>query len=179
MSVASLALLALLIAVTAIFSFGGITVVLDQLSDVFVDVLHVMSADVFWETYALASAMPGPNGPIFMSSLGWQAAGLIGVVVCVVAWALPTLGAMYALGAMGDHADENATIGRLLGVFKMLAVGLIFAGVAAMVRVFDFGSHTGFVQVGLAVAGVLALHRSCLSPLQVLLGCMAVGLVLL
>jgi chromate transporter len=165
--------------VTAVFSFGGITVVLNQLSDVFVDVLHVMSADDFWETYALASAMPGPNGPIFMSSLGWQAAGLAGVVVCVVAWALPTLGAMYGLGQMGDQAEGNATIGRLLGVFKMLAVGLIFAGVAAMVRVFDFDSHAGFVQLALAAVGVVALYRSWLSPLQVLLGCMAIGLVLL
>jgi chromate transporter len=179
MSVAALALLALLIAVTSVFSFGGITVVLAQLSEIFVDVGGVMSADDFWETYALAAAMPGPNGPIFMASLGWQTAGLIGVVVCVVAWAVPTLAAMYTLGALGDHADESAWIGRLLGVFTMLAVGLIFAGVVAMVRVFDFSAYAGYLQVLLAAAGVVALHRSWLSPLQVLLGCMAIGLVAL
>lgn len=64
-------------------SFDRIVVVLNQFGHVFVDVVHVMPADDFWETYALASAMPRPSGPIFLTSLGWQTAGLVGVVATV------------------------------------------------------------------------------------------------
>ncbi len=172
-------LLALQIAASALFSFGGITVVLVQLEDTFVDRHALMSNDQFWQSYALSSVAPGPNGPIFMSFLGWEASGAILLGVCLVAWAVPTLTVMYALGRLGDY-ESRPEIGRLLAVLKAIAVGLLSAGIVSMVTAFDFEVRfVGVGQVVLAAAAAVVLWRKWLTPLPTLAVCMAIGAMLL
>ena len=179
MSRGEILLLALQIAASALFSFGGITVVLVQLQDTFVDRHTLLTDDQFWQSYALSSVAPGPNGPIFMSFLGWEVSGAVVLGVCLVAWAVPTLAVMYALGRLGDQ-ESRPEIGRLLGVLKAIAVGLLAAGTVSMVTAFDFQvRQIGIGQLLLAVAASVVLWRKWLTPLPTLAVCMTIGALLL
>lgn len=178
MSAWEMLLLALQIAASALFSFGGISVVLVQLEDTFVDRHALMSNDEFWQSYALSSVAPGPNGPIFMSFLGWEVSGAVVLGVCLVAWAVPTLAVMYALGRMGEM-ESKPEIARVLDVLKAIAVGLLAAGTVSMVTAFDFEDElVGVGQAVLAVAAAVVLWRKWLTPLPTLAACMAVGALL-
>lgn len=179
MTAESVLLLMLQIAAAALFSFGGITVVLVQLEHDFTATHALMTDDTFWQSYALSSVAPGPNGPIFLSFLGWQAGGAAVMGACLVAWAVPTLTVMYALGRLGDKA-ENPRVARLLATLKALAVGLLAAGIVSMVRAFDFEVEwRGVEQVVLAAAGAVVLWRSWLTPLPTMLVCMGIGAIAL
>lgn len=179
MTIWQVLLLAAQIAGAALFSFGGITVVLVDLEATFVERHHLMTSDQFWQSYALSSVAPGPNGPVFLSFLGWQVGGALLLGVCLVAWAVPTLAVMYGLGKLDDRQDRPE-VARLLGVLKALAVGLLAAGIVAMIRAFDFEiPWVGPAQVALAAVAALVLWRKWLTPLPTLLGCMAAGALLL
>lgn len=161
-----------------LLAFGGLTVVLVQLEKDFVGT-GLLTSDEFAQSYALASAAPGPNAPIFLSLLGWQAFGLPGVIVLVIAWAVPTLFITHQLGRM-SQAHENPTIERLLTVLKAGAVGLILAGALALTSSFDASVPLfAVVQSLLAFGSSVVLVRTQINPLIVLATCMVVGAIVI
>lgn len=171
--------LGLQVAIAACFSFGGVTVVLGPLQNVFVSRDGLMTADTFSQSYAVSTAAPGPNGPIFMALIGYQMAGVPGIIACVVGWAIPTLFLMHWFGRLSSVQGHPRTA-DLLSVLNAGAVGLVLAGVLSLVKSFEFDTAwTGYAQCALAVVAAVVVIRGWLSPLTVLLGCMAIGFVLL
>ena len=162
--------------VAGMLAFGGLTVVLTQLEDAFVDPGHLTSAQ-FAESYAESAFAPGPNGPIFLALLSVQAFGLVGVPVVVAAWAIPSLTITHQLGRL-SQTTANAAVVRLLSVLRAAVVGLVFAGMLTLVRAFDVSvPRDAAVQGVIAVVGFVLIVRFKVNPLWVLGGAMAVGAV--
>lgn len=159
-------------------AFGGISVVLVQLENAFVDP-GFLSSDQFTQSYALAAFAPGPNGPIFLSLLAMQAFGLIGVPIIVVAWALPSLFITHQLGRL-SQAEPNPKLTRLLDVLKVTVIGLLAAGVLALLRAFDFAKPThAAIQIVVAAVGLVLIVKFKVNPLVVLAGSMVLGAILI
>ena len=174
---AVLVTLALQIMEAGMLAFGGLGVVLDPLQHALVDPGLMSSRDVA-RSYALSSFAPGPNGPIFLALLGWSSFGLIGVLVAVAAWALPSLLITHQLGRMSNAASHTA-LGRLLSVLKAAAVGLIFDGVLTLLGSFDLGSSVALtMQVTIALVGSILLIRFRLNPVGLLAAAMLLGALL-
>ena len=162
----------------AMVAFGGLGVVLGPLSRNVVD-LGLMSPSEFARQYALASFAPGPNGPVFLSLLGWGDFGFPGVVIVMTAWALPSLLITHQLGRM-SQTGRGTSLQILLSILKAAAVGLVLDGVLAMLSGFDLAvPTTAILQGGIAFAGIVLLIRYQLNPLWVLLGSMALGALVL
>lgn len=174
----ALALVAAQVFVAGMLAFGGLTVVLTQLEDAFIDPGHLTSAQ-FAESYAESALAPGPNGPIFLALLSVQAFGLVAVPVVVAAWAIPSLTITHQLGRL-SQTTANAAIVRLLTVLKAAVVGLVFAGMLTLMRAFDFSvPRDTAIQGVIALVGLVLIVRFKVNPLWVLAAAMAVGALLL
>lgn len=174
----ALGLVAAQVFVAGMLAFGGLTVVLTQLEDAFVDPGHLTSAQ-FADSYAESAFAPGPNGPIFLALLSVQAFGLVAVPVVVAAWAIPSLTITHQLGRL-SQTTANAAIVRLLSVLKAAVVGLVFAGMLTVMRALDFSvPREVAIQGVIAVVGFVLIVRFKVNPLWVLGGAMAVGAVVL
>ena len=68
---------------------GGTNVVVPELFRIAVESQHWMSAKEFPQLFALAQAAPGPN-VLFVSIIGWKAAGITGAFTAMLAVCLPS-----------------------------------------------------------------------------------------
>ena len=160
----------------ALFSFGGLGAVLSELSDSMVRSHGWISADNFSQSYAMATAFPGPN-TIFLSLIGYQIAGLWGAFLAPVAWGIPTGAVLYCLGRM-----SNSTRFPGLKHFRDALVpcvgGLLAAGSITTAKAFDPGIRIH--QSVLAVAALTILvWKPKVNPLWVLAGCGLIGVLFL
>lgn len=168
--------LALQIIEAGMLAFGGLGVVLQPLYHAVVDP-GLMSGHDVARSYALSSFAPGPNGPIFLALLGWSSFGLIGVLIAVAAWALPSLLITHQLGRISE-AGNHIALGRLLSVLKAAAVGLVFDGVLALLGSFERSNLVALtLQISIALVGSVLLIRYKLNPLVLLAGAMVLGAV--
>ena len=68
---------------------GGANVLLPEMFRLAVESQHWMTAKEFPQLFALAQAAPGPN-VLFVSVIGWKAAGVSGAFVAMIAMCLPS-----------------------------------------------------------------------------------------
>ena len=80
----TLTALALIFAQLSLIAFGGGNTTLPEMHRQVVDVHHWMTGADFAALYALAQAAPGPNMMV-APLIGWQVAGLAGLLVTTVA----------------------------------------------------------------------------------------------
>ena len=116
--------LAVQVALSAVMAFGGLTSVLTEVDHDFVYHLKLLTSDQFTQAYALATAAPGPAGPVLMALLGMEAAGWPGALVALAAWTVPTTSLMYLLGHWSTRMDLP-WVKRLFSVLRACAVGLV------------------------------------------------------
>lgn len=174
----ALLVLALKTALLAAFSFGGLATVLSQFQQVVIG-SDLISISEFGEIYAMASASPGPNGPIFFALLGLKTFGLVGVVALLVAWASTTLLILQGI-ATTSNRFQGRMVTQLFRVLKAEAVGLVFAGAVSMIGSFNDGFGFSWAQqAALAVAAWLMLTRFNVNSLTVLILCLASGAILI
>lgn len=164
------------IALSAVMAFGGLTSVVTELNHDLVRHMGLLTSDQFTQAYALATAAPGPAGPILLSLLGMEAAGLPGALVALAAWTVPTTLLMYLIGRSSRRMDLP-WVKRLFSVLRACAVGLVFSGVLRLADSFDFSvAREGYVELAVAVVAVVLLERfKAVRPLHVLAGCMLLG----
>ena len=174
----ALLVFALKTALLAAFSFGGLSAVLSQFKQIAVG-SQLISISEFSQIYAMASASPGPNGPIFFALIGFTAFGLAGMVALLVAWASATLLVLHGITTILNRFQGHLVV-RCFRVLKAEAVGLILAGAIAMIEGFNDGfGHSWAVQLALTVAGLVMLTRFRVNSLQVLIICSLCGAVLI
>lgn len=76
--------LALNFMLLSLMAVGGANVLLPEMHQFAVESRHWMSSKEFSELFALAQAAPGPN-VLFVSVIGWKAAGVTGACVAMLA----------------------------------------------------------------------------------------------
>lgn len=110
-------------AVLSLLSIGGALGTSPEMHRYLVDERSWMSHAQFTDSIALAQAAPGPN-ILFVTLLGWQAAGLSGALAATAGILLPSSLACLACGRW--RAANEA--GRLVGAIRLglspIAIGL-------------------------------------------------------
>lgn len=166
----TLATLALIFAQLSLVGFGGGNTILPEMHRQVVDVHHWMTSADFAALYALAQAAPGPN-MMLVPLIGWQVAGLAGLLVSTVAIFAPssivTVIALRLWMRFKDRAWRPAVQAGLVPI----AVGLVAASATIIARAVD--REWIFVAITAVSTGLLLRFR--IHPLWMLALGAAVG----
>ncbi len=158
----------------SLIAIGGGIAILPEMNRLAVDVHGWMSDARFAQLYALAQAAPGPN-VLVVGLIGWEVAGLSGMLAATAAMTLPAAVIAYGFtrmrarlkGAAWLRAFERGLVPIAIGL--VAASGLILAQAAAI----------GPVAVLLTAGSALFVWLSDRSPLWVLgIGAVAGALLL-
>lgn len=168
-----LASLGLSILALSLVAVGGAIAVMPELHRLVVEQHGWLDDATFTQLFALAQAAPGPN-VLAISLIGWQIAGLGGLVVATIAMCGPTSLLAYAFARARSRLADSVWVKAIgqglvpLAVGLMLATGLVLAEAA----------FTGWSSFAITAASSLLVWRSRFSPLWVLAGGAAIGALL-
>ena len=149
-------------AISMIAVGGGIAVV-PEMNRLVVDVHGWMSDARFAQLFALAQAAPGPN-VLVVGLIGWQVAGLSGMLVATAAMTVPSGLLAYAFSRLRTRLRGNARLRLVEAGLVPIAVGLILASGLILGQL----SASGWLAVALTLGSTIFVWRSDRSPLWVL-----------
>jgi chromate transporter len=147
----------------SLIAVGGGIAVVPEMNRLVVDVHGWMSDARFAQLFALAQAAPGPN-VLVVGLIGWQVAGLTGMLVATAAMTVPAGLLAYGFfrvrtrlaGSRGLRIVEKGLVPIAVGL--ILASGIILGQAAAL----------GWLAVALTIGSTLFVWRTDWSPLWVL-----------
>ena len=161
-------------AAISLIAVGGGIAVIPEMSRLVVETHGWMSQARFAELFALAQAAPGPN-VLVVGLIGWQVAGLAGMVVAIAAMTVPSGVLAYAFSRFRRRMSGNARMELAEKGLVPVAVGLILASGLILGQ----AAAGGWVPVALTVGSTLFVWRTERSPLWVLgVGALAGALLL-
>ena len=149
-------------AISMIAVGGGIAVV-PEMNRLVVDVHGWMSDARFAQLFALAQAAPGPS-VLVVGLIGWQVAGLSGMLVATAAMTVPSGLLAYAFSRLRTRLRGNARLRLVEAGLVPIAVGLILASGLILGQL----SASGWLAVALTLGSTIFVWRSDRSPLWVL-----------
>lgn len=152
-----------LFAQLSVLAFGGGYSMLPELQRQVVDVHHWMNAQEFGALFALAQAAPGPNMMI-VPLVGWQVAGLIGLIVASVA----NFGISSVLLGIVMHLWERFRDRPWRRVVQAGLVPITAGLVAASAVVITRATTHEWVLLAIAAASAVVMTTTRLHPLVVL-----------
>ena len=117
----------------SIMSFGGGQAIIADMQHQTVDVQHWMDGRQFVDLFALSRAAPGPS-TLIAALIGWQVAGFLGAVVATLAIYVPSSLAVYGAVRWWHASKDSPWRGALERGLAPIAVGLVFAGVVAVLQ---------------------------------------------
>jgi chromate transporter len=161
-------------AALSLVSIGGVNAVLPEIRRQVVDVQGWMNDAAFADLFAISHAAPGPN-IIMVSLIGWQLAGLAGLLVATLAIMIPSCSLAFVVGRIVTRWSDNRWIGLLKEGLIPVTLGHILASGVAMMRTADHDALT--VAISLATAAFVVFSRS--NPLWAIAGGTCVSIVAL
>jgi chromate transporter len=162
------ALVAVLVPLSLV-SVGGASGIYAPLQHETVDVLHWLTAREFIELYGIARITPGP-GTMLATLIGFRVAGLPGALVATLALFLPSSIVCYALArAWRRHRGKRWHQAFERGLAP-IGAGLVFAGVAAILRLGATGPLWPLTFALAAATAGLLTWRPRLHPFVLLVG---------
>jgi chromate transporter len=156
MSLAILIQIARVFAILSLVSIGGANAVLPEIRRQVVVVHGWMSDAAFANLFAISHAAPGPN-IILVSLIGWQLAGLAGLLVATLAIMVPSCSLAFFAGRAVNRWSERRWIKLLKEELIPVALGLMLASGISMMRTADQDQLT--VAISLATAGFVVFSR--------------------
>ena len=166
----TLVALALIFAQLSVVAFGGGNTTLPEMHRQVVDVHHWMTGADFAALYALAQAAPGPNMMV-APLIGWQVAGLAGMLVTTVAIFGPSsILTIVALRLWRRFRDKPWRAAVQAGLVP-ISVGLVAASATVIARTVDHD----WIFVAITAASTAVLLRFRVHPLWMLAMGAAVG----
>jgi len=163
MSTASLTDIAQVFAVLSLVSIGGANATLPEIRRQVVDVHGWMSDGGFADAFAISHAAPGPN-IIMVSLIGWQVAGIAGLLVATAAIVLPSCTLAYAASRTLARWEAHPAVAIVKAGLVPVALGLILASGVAMMRV----AAQDLVGLGIALGTAAFVVLSRRNPLWAL-----------
>jgi chromate transporter len=147
-------------AVLSLVSIGGANAVLPEIRRQIVDVQGWMNDGVFANLFAISNAAPGPN-IILVSLIGWQLAGLAGLLVATLAIMIPSCSLAFLAGRVVNRWSETRWIALLKEGLIPVTLGLILASGVSMMRTADHDALT----LGISLATAIFVVFSRRNPL--------------
>jgi chromate transporter len=167
-----LAPLATTFASLSLVAIGGATALVPDVHRQVVDAYGWMDGATFASLFGLAQTAPGPN-IIFFCLLGWQLAGLPGLVVATISILTPSSVLAFAIGRIVSRSSQTSWIRRAQSATVPIAIGVILAGGAVMARAADHDVLTIAITAG---AGVF-IYTTARNPLWALGGAAALCII--
>lgn len=149
MSFGLLVQIALTFATISIVSIGGVNAVLPEIRRQVVDVQGWMNDAAFANAFAISHVAPGPNS-IMVSLIGWQLAGVAGLLVATLAIVIPSCTLAFFVGRAVGRWSDARWIGLAREGLIPVALGLILASGVTMMRTADRDLLTLAISVGTA-----------------------------
>jgi chromate transporter len=137
-------------AVLSLVSIGGANAVLPEIRRQIVDVQGWMNDGVFANLFAISNAAPGPN-IILVSLIGWQLAGLAGLLVATLAIMIPSCSLAFLAGRVVNRWSETRWIALLKEGLIPVTLGLILASGVSMMRTADHDALTLAISLATAI----------------------------
>lgn len=156
MSDASLVEIAQVFSILSLVSIGGANATLPEIRRQVVDVHGWMSDTGFADAFAISHAAPGPN-IIMVSLIGWQVAGLAGLLVATLAIMIPSCTLAFIVSRTLSRWAEHPAVSLIKAGLVPVALGLILASGVAMMRTADRGPLT--IAIGVATAAFVVFSR--------------------
>lgn len=157
------------------FTFGGGYVIVSLMKKTFVDKFHWIENDEMLDLVAIAETAPGSIAISGAIVVGYKLAGLVGMIVTVVATTIPPL-VIISLIALGYQAvGDNELVKRLLLGMQAGVGAVIFAVVWEMAQKYVKKRDVAAILIMLSAfvaAGVLRFN-----VIYVVMACIGVGLV--
>ena len=163
--------LATLFVSLSLVSFGGGNTVVPAMHHHAVDIEHWLSDRQFADLFALAQAAPGPSS-LFVSLIGFAAAGIIGAAVATVAMLAPSCALMYAACRGWERLRTTSWRPAIERGLAPVTVGLVFATALTITRAADHGPGA----YALTAVATLALLLTPVNPLLVMAAAATFGL---
>jgi chromate transporter len=136
--------------------FGGGFAVIQLVKRILVERQRRMPEGEFLESFAVATALPGPPGTNLLTIVGVRLGGIVGGLLSAVAFLLPSVVVMIVLGALYGHVRNIAALGVFLDGMSVATVGVV-AGVTADVGRGSLKRPSDWVLAVLALA-LLVVH---------------------
>jgi chromate transporter len=160
--------LVLVFAPLSLLSFGGGQAIIADLQYQTVMVHHWLNDKEFANMYAISRAAPGPS-TLIAALIGWQVSGFVGALVATLAIYIPSSIVVYrATGWWHTHTDSPWRVAIERGLAP-IAVGLIFAGIVAVLRAAHIVegitlADVNFRDLGTVLASFALLYFTDISP---------------
>ena len=156
--------LIVLLAPLSLASIGGATGIYAPLQHQSVDVFGWITPREFVDLFAISRLTPGPSS-MLAPLIAWKVAGITGATVALVALYLPSSLLCYAVARVWERHRGKPWHRACEAGLTPVAAGLVFSGVAALLRIAGSGPLT-WATLAL-VAGLLTL-RPKLHPFYLL-----------
>ena len=158
-------------ALLSVLSIGGANATLPEIHRQVVVLHHWMSDATFAQVVAIGQTAPGPNVMI-ASMIGWQLAGLAGLLAVTLAIVLPSSGIAVVVGRFVARHEEGGTVAVVRRALAPVALGFMLASAVVMTR----AAWQGFGTLVLVVVVAATMVLTRLSPLWGIAGGAIVGL---
>lgn len=148
----------------SLLAVGGGSAVLPQMEQETVTAHHWITGNQFSTIYSLGQMAPGPNMSM-VALIGWQAAGVAGLLIALVAFYLPSSFLTYGCSYAWDFFQDNPWRDAVQRGMAPITIGLMLAGVHAVGKTASINPNHSFhfntitTLLGLAVAGILFAKR--------------------
>lgn len=156
----------------SLLQFGGTNTVVPEMHRQAVDVFHWMDAQTFANLFALAQLAPGPNVMI-VSLVGWQVAGLPGLLVATLGMTVPPCLLAFAMSRLMQRAGQSRWLVLVKDGLVPLAIGMILASGWIMAG----ASHHDLMSLGITAAATAFVTFTEYNLLWALGAAIAFGLV--
>lgn len=157
----------------SLLAVGGGSAVLPQMEHETVALHGWITGDQFATIYSLGQMAPGPNMSM-VALIGWQAGGILGFVVALVAFYLPSSFLVYGCSHVWDSFRDNPWRASIQKGMAPVTIGLMLAGVHAVGKTACWNPerslyfNTTTCVVALVVVGILFARR--INPAVLILG---------
>lgn len=157
------------------FTFGGGYIIVSLMKKKMVDHLKWISEDEMLNLIAIAQSAPGPVAVNSAIMVGYQMAGYIGIITCVVATVSPPLLVISFISLFYEAFIQNIWVATLLEGMQ--------AGVAAVIVMVTWEMASGIVKGhkpffnGIMVIAFIANYFFHISVMVLILLCIITGLI--
>ena len=155
----------------SLLSIGGANATIPEIHRQVVSVHHWMNDETFATLVAIGQTAPGPN-VLIVSIIGWNLAGLSGLLVNTAAIVLPSSTLALGLGRIVAHNESNAMIGLARRALAPVAIGLMLASAVVMTR----AAYVNAISLGIVGAVAAMVYFTRLSPVWGILAGAVIGL---
>jgi chromate transporter len=145
----------------SLLSVGGGGSTIPEMHRNAVDSQGWMSSAQFSELYALAQAAPGPTTTMFVSLIGWKAAGPLGALVAVSSVLGPSCLVTYFVSRTWDRFKEATWRELAQAGLIPVTIGLMFAAAWLVTS----GAVHGWPTLAIAAVSALVMATTRLNPL--------------